>query len=355
MKEKIIKFYLDKRKLNSNYNKFSKIGKIYYPLKTNSNEIILRELIKLYEFSDNGFLITHISHYNKLRSLGVSPEKMCMVNVITSDEDIKFFYDNGVRYFTFDSISLLKKFIEYADLNTTRIAIRLNIIEVFNTFSHLGANTNECKQMLKLLKTNKVNNYGISFYLQKETLPDKNRLNKMLDYIVEKFENCDMTFLNVGGAIKPEEIDNYSLNEIKQKMNLQYIIIEPGRYLVGNSGYMETTIIKKKTDNVLIIQNGIYSGLLDTLLYNKKFKLSVKINQNVVKLESNPFENSKEIIICGASSDSGDRIGKFYIDEKYYNELNIGTSIIVKDALAYVEEFFMPLGGDLKIQYNIIE
>jgi len=355
MKEKVINFYLDKKKLELNYNKFSKIGKIYYPLKTNSNKIILNELIKLYGKSDNGFLITHISHYYKLRRLGVSPKKMCMVNVITSDENIKFFYNRGVRYFTFDNISSLERFVKYADLNKTRIAIRLNIIEVFNIFSHLGAKTNECKQMLELLKKKKANDYGISFYLQKETLPGKNVLNRMLDYIVENFKNFDMTFLNVGGAIKPEKIDNYILNEIKQKMNLQYIIIEPGRYLVGNSGYMETTIIKKKADNVFIIQNGIYSGLLDALLYNKRFELFVKINKEVVKLESKPFQNSKEIIICGASSDSGDRIGKFYIEEKCYNELEIGTNIIVNNALAYVEEFFMPLGGDLKIKYNIIE
>ena len=280
---------------------------------------------------------------------------MCMVNVITNDKAIRFLYDNGVRYFTFDSITLLKNFIKYADIKNTRIAIRLNIIEVFNVFSHLGASKIECKEMLELLEQNNIKDYGINFYLQKETLPKRDVLNTMLDFVVKEFTSYSITFLNLGGALKPEEIDLDIINRIKEKMHLQYIITEPGRYFVGNSGYMETLIIKKKMHNVFIIRNGIYSGLLDAVLYNKKFELFAIIDEKIIRLENNPKDNYREIIICGASSDSGDKIGKFYLEEKYYNKLDVGVKIIVNNALAYVEEFFMPLGGDLKIKYNIID
>ena len=50
MNKKIINFYLNKKKLQSNYQKFAKLGKIYYPLKTNSNEIVLNEIIKLLRY-----------------------------------------------------------------------------------------------------------------------------------------------------------------------------------------------------------------------------------------------------------------------------------------------------------------
>lgn len=352
--EKNIEFYLNKEKLKSNFEKFSEIGQIYYPLKTNSNETILKELLELYKNSNNGFLITHISHYYKLLNLGVSTTNMCLVNVITNDEDVKFFYNNGIRYFTFDNMSSLRNFMKYADLNKTKIAIRLNIIEIFNTFSHLGANTMECQEMLSLLKKNKANDYGISFYLQKEVIPKGNPLVKMLDYIETNFKDLNMTFINIGGAIKPEDIDKYKLNEVKEKLGIEETIVEPGRYLVGNCGYMKTKIIKKKFSNVFIIQNGIYSGLLDALLYNKKFELFAIIEDELIKLKSEPFQDSKEIIICGASSDSGDRIGRFYINDKYYDKIDVNTTIVIDNALAYVEEFFMPLGGDLKIKYNIV-
>ena len=354
MKDNIINFYLNTKVLKSNYEKYSKLGQIYYPLKTNSNEEIIKQLIKLYEGSNNGFLVTHISHYNKLIKLGVNPSKMCLVNVITDDNTIRFLYDNGVRYFTFDNINSLQNFLVYANPNEIKIAIRLNIIEVFNVFSHLGALTKDCKEMLNLLKQHKVNNFGISFYLQKETLPEENVLNKMLDYIKNNFRDYPMPFVNIGGAVKPENIDILKLNEVKKVLNANSIIIEPGRYLIGNAGYMETKIIKRQFDNTFIIQNGIYSGLLDCLLYHKKFELYLKVDSKLIRLEYEPFEGSKEFRICGASSDSGDRIGKFYIDSTFYDNLKIGTTIVVDNALAYVEEFFMPLGGDLVKKYNII-
>lgn len=354
MIEKVVDFFLKYDVLKSNYEKYSKIGQVIYPLKTNSNETIIKELINLYGNSNNGFAISHISHYNELIKLGVSPDKMCLINVIADDDVVKYFYDNGVRYFVFDNINSLQKFLSYANPNEIKIAVRLNIIEVFGVYSHLGAKTSECYEMLDLLKKYNISNFGISFYLQKETLPEGNVLNTMLDYIKTKFSNYNLEFLNIGGAIKPEEIDINKLEDVKKSLNAKYIIVEPGRYLVGNAGYMETTIIKKKFDNTYIIRNGIYAGLLDCLLYNKKFELYLNVNTELVKLEYEPFEGSKELIICGASSDSGDRIGKFYVDSSVYDKVNVGTKIIIDNALAYVEEFFMPLGGDLIKKYHII-
>ena len=351
----IVNFYLEVNKLKQNYDSFNKIGQIYYPLKTNSNIVVIKEINRLYNGSDNGFLITHECHYNKLKQIGITADKICVANVLMSDIDIHYLYNQGVRYFTFDNINSLKEFLRYANPNEIRIAIRLNIIEVFNVFSHLGALTKNCKEMFDLLKENNVKNFGISFYLQKETVPAGNVLNRMLDYIKDNFNTYSMSFINIGGAIKPEEIDISKLNEVKEILNANKLIIEPGRYLVGNAGYMETEIIKKTLKNTFIIKNGIYSGLLDCRLYNKNFELYLNDNSRLIKLEYKPFKESKEVIFCGASSDSGDRIGKLYIDDDNYNKLKVGSIIKVENALAYVEEFFMPLGGDFRIKYNIMK
>lgn len=351
----IIDFYLNINKLKENYDKFSAIGPIYYPLKTNSNDEVIKQLMRLYGNSENGFLVTHISHYNKLIRLGVTPDKMCLVNVITNDNTIKFLYESGVKYYTFDNIKTLNNFLSYADVNDIKIAIRLNIFEAFGVFSHLGATCEECKEMLDVLKKKNVKDYGISFYLQKETLPKGNVLDKMLDYIKNNFNNYQMHFLNIGGAVRPDDINIEKLNQVKNILGAEKIILEPGRYLIGNAGYMETKIIKQKSSNVFIIRNGIYAGLVDVLLYHKKFDFYLEANSGLVQLRYEPFDNSREFIICGASSDSGDRMGKFYIEDKYYSDLKEGASIIVDNALAYVEEFFMPLGGDLIKQYHIID
>ena len=44
MKEKIVDFYLNEDILESNYDKFSKIGQVYYPLKIIfANEILFQK------------------------------------------------------------------------------------------------------------------------------------------------------------------------------------------------------------------------------------------------------------------------------------------------------------------------
>ena len=59
-------------------------------------------------------------------------------------------------------------------------------------------------------------------------------------------------------------------------------------------------------------------------------------------------ENDFEFYMCGGSSDSGDKIGKMYINPKYKDELKKDAKFIVKNVGAYFEEFFMPYSSDLK-------
>ena len=350
----IINFYLNTDKLKDNYNKFNKIGKIYYPMKTNSNIEVIKELNRLYNGSDNGFLITHKSHYKKLLSLGILPNRICVSNVLMDDNDIRYLYNQGIRFFTFDNIKSLSTFLSYADKQNIKIAIRLNIKETFNVFSYLGANVSECNMMLELLDENNIKQYGISFYLQKELFQSAESLYKMIDFIKNNFHQ-KFEFIDIGGAIKPEEIDLNKLDEMLKPVGISELIVEPGRYLVGNAGYMETRIVRKKEENIVVIQNGIYSGLLDTKLFDKKFNFYLKTIDGLIPFSYDQDTNKIQIILCGSSSDSKDIIATLYIDKKYYDSLIEGSILVIDNALAYVEEFFMPLGGDFKIKYNIVE
>ena len=363
MDKKPIHYHLDREKLKQNCDKFSRIGQIYYPLKTNSNPIIINELIKDFKGTNNGFLITHMSHFYELLSLGVDPRRMCSVNVISDENTTNFFYDNGVRYFTFDNFDSLSKFLLYVcpqGFNfpeDIQIAVRLSINEAFNQPSQLGGNVEECKKMLNILKKYGARNVGLSFYLQKEIIKNnEDPLDTMLDFIISNFgKDYELDFINLGGAIRPEVLLGKmdKINDAKEKLRASNIIVEPGRYLVGNAGYIETTIIKKKPDDTFIIDLGIYAGLLDAVLYHKKYDIFLRIGEYHIKLYYEPFDGSKEIKICGSSSDSGDRIGTLYIDERYYDYLKVGSVFDIANGLAYTEEFVMPLGGDEKTGYHV--
>ena len=346
-----INFYLNINKLQDNYKKFSNIGQVYYPVKSNSNEVIIRELEKL----GSNFLIAYVSHLKKLTSLGIKPDRCFVSSVLMSESDTRYLYDNGVRFFTFDNIESLKAFLSYADNNEVKVALRINIGEVFDVFSHLGATSNEIDEMIDILNDAGVRNYGISFYLQKELFMKSDPLMVMIDFIVKRFSQRGIKFIDIGGGLEPEQIAKEKLLASLSSIGVSEIIVEPGRYLVGNAGYMETEVIRKKFDNVFILQNGIYSGLLDAKLVGKRYDLSIVTHDKVIPLSKEKDNDKKcEITFCGSSNDSIDIIGTYYVDEEELNLIGEKTTIIVNDALCYVEELFISLGGEFDIVYHVV-
>lgn len=353
LEENNIYFYFNKSKLIDNFNNFSVLGDVYYPLKTNSNGHIIKTLDSLMKKEENGFLISSIYHFETLQKENITPLRMCFINVLAEDDTVKYLYNNGVRFFTFDNLNSVINFSKYADLSKVKIAIRLSTTRVFNDkFTHLGGDIEECKEMLEFLR-NKCNDYGISFYIQNNLKTEKDVLEKMLKYIQENYNDLEINFVSIGGLDKSKEINKEMLENFKNKLNIQQIILEVGRYLVEDTIEMETRIIRAKTVEkikTVIIKNGIYSGFFDILLYDKKFSIYLMTKDNEeIKVE---YEKSKindyEFYMCGGSSDSGDKIGLMYINSKYKDELTTGAKFCIKNVGAYFEEFFMPYSNDLK-------
>lgn len=352
LEENNIYFYFNKSKLIENFNNFSVLGDVYYPLKTNSNADIIKTLHSVMKKEGNGFLISSIHHFETLKKENINPLKMCFINVLAEDDTVKYLYDNGIRFFTFDNLNSVINFSKYADISKVKITVRLSITQVFNDkFTHLGANLEECKEIFKFLR-NKCNDYGISFYIQKDLKTEKYVLEKVLKYIQENYNDLGIKFVSIGGISNSEEISKTNLECFKNKFNIKQIILEIGRYLVEDVIEMETRIIREKIVRdikTVIIKNGIYSGFFDVLLYNKRFSmyLITKANEKV-KIEYEKSEiNDYEFYMCGGSSDSGDKIGLMYISSKYKDELISGAKICVKNVGAYFEEFFMPYSNDL--------
>lgn len=355
LSENDVKFLFNPSKLIYNYDGYKRLGNIFYPLKTNSNDIIINNLKQLFN-NDDGFLISSIRHFELLTKLNISPNKMCSINVLFGNDTIKYLYNQGVRFFVFDNIDALNDFLSYADLKQCKISIRLNTMEVFNdTLMHLGASTEECKKMINLL--NNKCSIGISFYLQTKIKNKFNAMETMLCYIRQNFNDLKLDFISIAGIKKYTEINIEYLKEIKSSMHLGEIILEPGKYLVGNTFDMITKVIRVrniKNKSIVIIKNGIYSGLLDVLLYDEKFQIYFKTKNNDYIEFSYTKDNNHnyEIYMCGGSSDSGDIIGTVYIEEKYKEEIKDGTEILIKDIGSYFEEFFMPYGGDINKIYT---
>ena len=354
LEENNIYFYYNKNKLIENFNKFSKLGNIYYPLKTNSNEILIKTLQALISKENNGFLISSINHFEKLKKSKVKPLHMCFINVLAEYETVKYLYNSGVRFFTFDNLDSIINFSKYADLSKVKLAIRISTMQLIkDKFTHLGADFEETLKILTFLQNSKCKDYGISFYIQNNLKKENNILEKVLKYIQENYDNLGISFVSIGGLEKSEKIKGEIINDLKNKLKINQVILEVGKNLVEDTIEMETRVIRDKMVNgkqIVIIKNGIYSGFFDILLYNKKFSIYLKSKYDgEIKVEyEKTEENDVEFYMCGGSSDSGDKIGKMYINPKYKDELKKDAKFIVKNVGAYFEEFFMPYSSDLK-------
>lgn len=353
LEENTLYFKFDKNKLIENFNSYSKLGTIYYPIKTNSNQHVLEELIRV----NSGFLVTTLNNFELLKETNIDIAKVCIINVLAEKETIKYYYDNGVRFFTFDNMNALLDFSKYADLSKTKIVVRLSTMQIFeDKFTHLGANLEETLEMISFLK-DKCSEYGISFYIQNDLKQQENVLQSIFNYIVDNYSNLGLKFANVGGINLESQDSEEILNKLKSTLHLEECIVEIGRDLVQNCMEVETRIIREKTINnkkVVIIKNGIYSGFFHTILYNKKFQMCLKLKngKEVNMTHERSASNNFEFFLCGGSSESGDKIGTMYINDKYQEELVEGATIILKNAGAYFEEFFMAYGNDLKCIIN---
>jgi len=345
IQENKVQFDFDKNKLIGNFNKYNGLGNVYYPIKTNSNTKVLEVLYKL----NSGFLITTLNNFEKIKELNIDMSKVCLINVLAEKETVKYYYDNGVRFFTFDNMNSLVEFSKYADLSKVKIVIRLSTMQIFeDEFTHLGSSLEETLDMINFLK-GKCDNYGIAFYIQHDLKQKENVLENIFNYIAKKYSNLGLKFANIGGVslINKKEL----ISKFKLALKLDEIILEIGRDLVQDTMEIETRIIREKTINnkkIITIKNGIYSGFFHAILYGKKFPMYLKVGEDRISLEYQKVkETDCEILVCGGSSESGDKIGTVYIDTEYKDKLVEGAKIIIKDAGAYFEEFFMSYGSDL--------
>lgn len=343
-------FYVHKEKIKENFLGFQEQGTVFYPVKANSNPKIIKLIDEMIKNTNNGYLISYVDHFHQLKVLGVDISKICLMNVLMSKENVKYLYEQGVRFFVFDHIDALNDFLTYAALSETKIALRLSTIEVFNIFTQLGACKEELLEMINRLKD--CASLGISFYLNDEVKRcKKNALDIMLEYIISEFKDVSIDFLSIGGVTHYKNLPYELIQKLKKSLSLKEVILEPGKYLIGDTMDLETPITRVREIcgiKAITMTAGIYSGMLDLFLYNTKFEILLKLkNGQLIPIHYNKMPNDIGFYLYGGSSDNKDVIGMVFIDKTYAHELCTQNNLLIKNVGAYFEEFFMKYGCDI--------
>ena len=267
--------------------------KVFYSVKANSNLSILKVLLEL----GAGFDIVSLGELERVIKIGAQPEKIIYSGVGKSEKEIIRSLEYGIHCFNVESFSELERINSIAaKLNKVApVSIRINpnIDPGSHEFISTGVETTKFGINLKNMmdafiyanNEKSIELLGIDYHIgsQIESLdPFKEAIisvKKIVDQLKENNINIKLIDMGGGLGINYQNNDAPSLNDFGKTIN-QVIndnelsdydfIIELGRSIVGNVGYILTSVeyIKKDSEKNFVIVDAGMDNLIRPALYD---------------------------------------------------------------------------------------
>jgi len=289
---------------------------VYYAVKANPGLPVLRLLDSL----GSNFDIASRYELDRVLSLGIDPSRMSYGNTIKKAEDVKYFYEKGVRMFATDSKDDLKNIAKYAPGSRVyvRILVENSVSADWPLSRKFGCHPDMAYDLLVQARDLGLTPYGISFHVgsQQRDIGQWNDAIAKTKYLftsLEEEEGIKLTMINMGGGfpahyIQPtNELKEYA-SEITRYLHddfgddIPMIVFEPGRSMVGDSGIItsEVVLVSRKNNTALqrwvYVDAGKFNGLIETL--DEAIKYPVITEKDGGK--------EGEVIIAGPTCDSMD-------------------------------------------------
>jgi diaminopimelate decarboxylase len=317
---------------------------ICYAVKANTTGAIISLLAREGAGAD---IVSGGELYRALRA-GVPASKIVFAGVGKTHAEIEYAIKSDIFSFTVESVpeairisSIAKKLGAIA-----RIMLRVNPEVDANTHHYITTGTHENKFGILLTEISSAFDYvstlpsieviGIHMHIGSQILsvePFMKAVSRVMDLCCElKRKIKTFRYIDVGGglgiAYRPGEQDispaSYASAVVPliKKMGLS-MIIEPGRYLVGNAGLLvcEVQYIKKGRDKTFIIVNAGMNDLIRPALYGAYHHvLSVRETDATIKGD-----------VVGPICESGD----FFAQDRELPAVSEGDLLAITGAGAY--------------------
>lgn len=318
---------------------------ICFSVKSNSNLSILKALV------NKGAGLDIVSGGELFRALkvGCPAGKIVYASVGKTDREIEDAIRHGILFFNAESIPELENINRIAEkLNRiAQVAIRINPDVEPKTHKYIttGKITNKFGIDLKtahqiLLRRSglphvRINGLHIHIGSQiTESTPYVAAIKKVADFIGQlKSKGIRLEYLNIGGGLgivydneKPQTAIKYARKVLPllKKTGLK-IIMEPGRFIVGQSGILvaEVLYVKKTPKKKFVIVDAGMNDLIRPALY--------EAHHNILPLRVFKGSRKEKVDIVGPICESGDFLAK----ERRLPLLKEGDYIAVMTAGAY--------------------
>ena len=296
---------------------------ISYAIKANSNLSVVKHLGDLGSGAD----CVSIGEVKRALKVGIPKYKIIFSGVGKTDEEIKQALEFDILMINVESeAELLRVELMAKELDKeARISIRVNPNVDPKTHPYIstglhenkfGVDINTAKRMyIKAKKSEFLDPIGIHCHIGSqltELAPIKEAVNIVADLVrnIKAALDVELKFFDVGGGLgivydDEKLIDTYEYAQVilDALFGLDVTVVcEPGRFIVGNSGYFVTKVLYEKVngDKRFVIVDGAMNDLLRPSLYNAYHKIEVLDNEN---------EKSKCNVV-GPVCESGDFFAK---------------------------------------------
>ena len=321
---------------------------ICYSVKANSNLALLKSLV------DKGAGLDIVSGGELFRALkaGCPANKIVYASVGKTDKEIEEAIRKGILFFNVESAAELENINRIAKrLNrTTNVAIRINpdvepkthkYITTGKLTNKFGIDFKSARQILMLRRVlSNVRIMGLHIHIGSqitESAPYIAAITKMVNFIKDLRKNgIAIEYLNIGGGLgivydkeTPQTADIFAAKVIPllRKTRLK-IIMEPGRFIVGNAGILVVKVlyIKSTPKKKFVIVDGGMNDLIRPALY--------EAYHNIVPLKGSKGQRvrgSEKVDVVGPICESGD----FFAKERRLPKVKEGDYLAVMGAGAY--------------------
>lgn len=316
---------------------------ICYSVKANSNLAILKALV------DKGAGLDIVSGGELFRAIaaGCPPEKIVYASVGKTDKEITEAVRKRILFFNVESASELENINRIAGrLNrVVNVAIRINPDVEPKTHKYIttGKLTNkfgiDFKSALQIFNMRRalenVSISGLHIHIGSQITvsdPYAAAIRKVVDFIgVLRKKGISLEYLNIGGGLGiiydreiPQTADKFAAKvlPILKKTKLK-IIMEPGRFIVGNAGILVTKVlyIKKTPKKKFVIVDAGMNDLIRPALYDAYHEI----------LPLQRRENAEKVDVVGPICESGD----FFAKDRRLPAVKEGEYLAIMSAGAY--------------------
>ncbi len=334
-----------------------------YALKANSNLSVLKHLASLGAGCD----CVSICEVKRALMAGVLPYRIIFSGVGKKDDEIKEAIELDILMINVESLAEFKRVELVAEkLNKkARISVRVNpnidpkTHPYISTGLHenkFGVDIDEAKNIyIKAKNSPHIEPVGIHFHIGSQ-LTDLDPIKEATQIVANlikqlKTLEIDIKFFDVGGGLgivykdeKTIDVYEYAQAVLEKMSGLDVTILcEPGRYLVGDSGVLLTTVLYEKQNDFkrFIIVDAAMNDLIRPSLYSAHHE---------VEIVGNDGKKSRADVV-GPVCESGDFLAK----DRLLPKSEHGDVMVVKNAGAYGMSMSSNYNSRLKIAEIALE